>query len=110
MHRTGEMTAFRLTLQPIYDKRTAAMSAYKTLKKTASQERILFGQRLIKAKAKAQNTTVEAQEIRLKDAFGQRKIAQQVKQLTGKQRTAPLHSVYAPDMADPTSRTEFQDK
>ncbi len=110
MHLTGEMTAFNLSLQSIYEKRKEARSEYNRIKKTASQERISFGQRLAKARAKARNTTVQAQEIQLKHAFGQRKIAQRVKQLTGKQRNAPLRSVYAPDTADPTSRTEFQDK
>ena len=110
MHITGEMTAFRQPLQSIYGKRKEAMLSYKKLKKSANQERVLFGKRLIQARAKARNTTVKAQETQLKNAFGQRQLAQRVKRLTGKQRNAPLRSVDAPVMNDPLSRMECQDK
>jgi hypothetical protein len=45
------------------------MSYYKALKKKSGQERILFGKRLLKARAKERNITVEAQATQLKNAF-----------------------------------------
>jgi hypothetical protein len=56
----------------------------------------MFGKRLIKARAKERNTTVEAQATQLKNAFSQTKLAQRVRRLTGKQRGAPLQSVNVP--------------
>ncbi len=85
------------------------MSSYKKLKKKAQQERVLFGKRLIKARAKDRGTTVAAQETQLKNAFGQRQLAQRVKRLTGKQRSAPLRSVTAPTTND-TVRIDCNDK
>jgi hypothetical protein len=70
-------------------RKTAAMSSYKALKTKWGQERIIFGKRLLKARAKERNSKVKAQATQLKNAFGQIKLAQQVK-LTGKQQGAPL--------------------
>jgi hypothetical protein len=72
------------------------MSSYKALKKKPGQERIFFGKRLIKTRAKERNTIVEAQATQLKNAFSQRKLAQQVTRLTGKQQGAPLRYVNVP--------------
>jgi hypothetical protein len=110
MHLTGEMTAFQHSIPSIEAKRKLAMSSYKKLKKKADTERILFGKRLIQARAKARNTTVAAQEIQLKNAFGQRKLAQRVRKITGKQQGDPLRSVTAPDLHNPLSCIECQDK
>jgi hypothetical protein len=110
MRVTSEMTAFQLSLPAIQAKRKAAMSAYKKVKKTASTERVNFGKRLMKARAKERNTTVAAQEKQLRNAFGQRKLAQRVKRLTGKQRGAPLRSVDAPADANVVARKECSDK
>jgi hypothetical protein len=110
MRLTGEMTAFQKTLQSITIHRKMAMSAYKKLKKQASKEREQFGKRLIKARATARGTTVAAQERQLRNAFGQRKLAQRVKRLTGKQRGAPLRSVSAPNEIANGTRIECNDK
>jgi chemotaxis protein histidine kinase CheA len=79
MRLTGKMTAFQENVQSIGIKRKQAMSAYKKVKKQASKEREQLGKQLIKARAKARNTTVAAQERQLPNAFGQRKLAQHVK-------------------------------
>ena len=110
MRLTGTMTAFQETLHSIGIKRKQAMSAYKKMRKQASKEREQFGKRLIKARAKARNTTVAAQERQLKNAFGQRKLAQRVKRLTGKQRGAPLRSVTAPQHNNTEGRQECSNK
>ena len=62
MRLTGETTAFQESLQTIESKRKTAMSVYKKMWKQASKEREQFGKRLIKARAKARNTTAAAQE------------------------------------------------
>jgi hypothetical protein len=85
MRLTGNMTAFEHSISTILAQRKTAMSSYKALKKKSGQERILFGKRLIKARAKERNPTVKAQATQLKNAFSQRKLAQRVKRLTGKQ-------------------------
>jgi hypothetical protein len=79
MKLTDEMRAFRIPLSSILVKRKTAMSNYKKLKKTSTQERVKFGKQLIKAHAKAKNTTITAQEKQLKNAFGQRQLVQRVK-------------------------------
>jgi hypothetical protein len=61
------------------------MSEYKKLKKAATKEQVQFGKRLMQARAIERGTTFAAQERQLRNAFGQRKLAQQVKCLTGKQ-------------------------
>jgi hypothetical protein len=76
MRLTGNMTAFEHSIPTIITRRKTAMSSYKALKTKSGQERILFGKRLLKARAKERNTTVETQAIQLKNAFGQRKLAQ----------------------------------
>ena len=81
MRLTGNMTAFEQSIPAIITGRKAAMSSYKALKKKSGQERIIFGKRLLKARAKECNTTVAAQTTQLKNAFGQRKLAQRVKLL-----------------------------
>ena len=110
MRLTGNMSAFEHNITTIIQRRKSAMSSYKKLKKKSGEERILFGKRLLKARAQERNTTVEAQAIQLKNAFGQRKLAQRVKQLTGKQRGAPLRSVTAPSETNDTIRIECNDK
>jgi hypothetical protein len=111
MRLTGNMTAaFEHSIPTILTQRKTAMSSYKALKKKLGQERIIFGKRLLKARAKERNTTVEAQATQLKNAFGQRKLAQQVKHLTGKQRGAPLRSVNAPANNSEINRVECTDK
>jgi hypothetical protein len=79
-------------------------------KKTAKSEREKFGKRLIQARAKERGTTIAVQERQLRNAYGQRKLAQKVKRLTGKQRGAPLRPVTAPNEQDPNSRTNCHDK
>ena len=79
MHLTGISTAFNESLESILIKRKAAMSRYKGFKKNAHKLRETFGKKLIKARAKARNTTVEVQEKQLRQAFGQRALAQRVK-------------------------------
>lgn len=106
MRLTGEMTGFQETIPSILIKRKTAMSEYKKLKKTANMERVKFGKRLMKARATERGTSLEAQEKQLRNAFGQRKLAQQVKRLTGKQRGAPLRSVNAPQDTNPEQRVE----
>jgi hypothetical protein len=96
MRLTGNMTAFEHSISTILTRRRMAMSSYKALKKELGQERIIFGKHLMKARAEKRNTTVEAQATQLKNAFSQRKLAQGVKRLTGKQQGAPLRSVNAP--------------
>jgi hypothetical protein len=109
MKLTSIPTAFQAPLPQIIINRKTAMTQYKKLKKKSQEEREKFGKRLIKARAQARNTTVEAQAILLKNAFGQRKLAQRVKRLTGKQRGDPLRSVDAPsDNSD--DRTMCHDK
>ena len=98
MHLTGVRTAFQETPETITIKRRAAMSKYKGLKKNASKLRETFGKKLIKARAKDRNTTVEVQEKQLKQAFGQRAMAQRVKRLTGIPR-ATMGYVNAPNDA-----------
>ena len=71
MHLTGVWTAFQETPESITIKQRAAMLKYKGLKKNASKLRKAFGKKLIKARAKDCNTTVEVQEKQLKQAFGQ---------------------------------------
>jgi hypothetical protein len=110
MRLTGNMTAFEHSIPTILMQRKTAMSSYKALKKKSDQERILFGKRLIKARAKERNTTVDAQTNQLKNAFSQRKLAQRVKRLTGKQRGAPLQSVNAPADNSDIERIECIDK
>ena len=75
MKLTNEMRAFRIPLSSILVKRKTAMSNYKKLKKTSTQERVKFGKQLIKARAKAKHTTIAAQEKQRKNAFGQRQLA-----------------------------------
>jgi hypothetical protein len=110
MHLTGNMSAFEQSIPTIITRQKTSMSSYKALKKKSGQERILFGKRLLKARAKERNTTVEAQATQLKNAFGQRKLAQRVKRLTGKQRGAPLRSVNAPANNSDIDRVECTDK
>ena len=105
MHLTGKMKAWKLSIHLIGLKRNAAMSKYRQLKKKSKEERVHFGKRLIKACAKERNTTVAAQETQLKNAFGQRKLAQRVKCLTGKQQGAALRSVNAPNPSNHEVRT-----
>jgi hypothetical protein len=110
MHLTDEMTAFRLSLDSIYKKRKAAMATYRKVKKNAKEERTKFGKRLIKARAKERNTTAAVHEKQLKNAFGQRKLAQRVKRLTDTNKRTALRSVIAPHPTDPHTRTECLDK
>jgi hypothetical protein len=110
MRLTGNMTAFEHSISTILTRRKTAMSSYKALKKKPGQERILFGKHLIKARAKERNTTVEAQATQLKNAFSQRKLAQRVKRLTGKQRGAPLRSVNVPADNSNIDSVECTDK
>jgi hypothetical protein len=110
MHLTGNMTAFEHSISTILTRRKTAMSSYKALKKKSGQERIIFGKRLLKARAKERNTTVEAQATQLKNALDERKLAQQVKTLTGKQRGAPLRSVNAPTDNSNINRVKCTDK
>ncbi len=93
MYLTGEMTAWTLSLPTITLKRKTAMSYYNKLKKTATQERVKFGKKLIQARAIARNTTVAAQEKQLKNAFGQRQLAQRAYSNTHLTlpQTNPLH-------------------
>ena len=91
MHLTGLMTAFSETPQSIKNNRRAAMSKYKGLKKNASKLRESFGKKLIKARAKERKTTVEVQEKQLRQAFGQRALAQRVKRITGISRATMGH-------------------
>ena len=107
MHLTGIMTAFRETLQSIPIKRKAAMSKYNGLKKNASKLRETFGKKLIKARAKERNTTVEVQEKQLRQAFGQRALAQRVKRLTGTPR-ATMGYVNSPN--DDGTREDHYDR
>jgi hypothetical protein len=58
MHLTGNMTAFEQSIPTIITRQKTSMSSYKALKKKSGQERILFGKRLLKARAKERNTTV----------------------------------------------------
>jgi hypothetical protein len=112
MKLTNEMTAFQQSLPSIIANRKAAKTRHKKLKKKATQEREQFGKRLIQARAKERGTTAAVQERQLKNAFGQRKLAQRVKRLTGKQRGAPLRSVNAPreNANDADERIECHDK
>ena len=110
MRLTGKNTGLQETLPAIISKQKLAMKAYRKLKKQAVKERESFGKRLIKARAAARHTTVDAQECQLRNALGQRKLAQQVKRLTGKQRGAPIQSVTAPDKNDSENRIECHDK
>ena len=110
MRLTGERTAFQESFQSIGDKRKKAMSEYKKMRKQASKEREQYRKRLIKARAKARGTTVAAQERELRNAYGQRKLAQRVKRITGKQRGAPLCSVNAPNNTSDDTRKECNDK
>jgi hypothetical protein len=96
MRLTGNMKVFEHSIPTIITRRKMAMSSYKALKKKSGQERILFGKRLVKARAKEGDTMVKAQATQLKYAFGQRKVAQRVKCPTRKQPVAPLGSVNAP--------------
>ena len=105
MRLTGEKNGLRDSVISIKSKQKLAKSTYNKLKKQASKERIQFGKRLIKARAIAKKTTVEAQERQLRNAFGHRKLAHTVKRLTGKQRGAPLRYVTAPS-TNSTDRTE----
>jgi hypothetical protein len=90
MKVTGEQTGFQKSLTLILRKLKEPMTVYKKLKKTANTKQVNFGRSLVKARAKERSTTVAAQERQLKNAFGQRRLAQQVKRLTGKQRGATL--------------------
>jgi hypothetical protein len=72
--------------------------------------RFLSGKCLLKARAKERNATVETQATQLKNTFGQRKFAQRVKRLTGKQRGAPLRSVNAPAGNSNTNWVECTNK
>jgi hypothetical protein len=110
MKLTGVRNAFQEPLDSIISKRKVAMSKYKTLKKVATTEREKFGKRLMQARAKERGTTIAAQEQQLKNAFGQRKLAQCVKRLTGKQRGVHLRSVDAPHDRDSEQRIECDDK
>jgi hypothetical protein len=64
MRLTGNMTAFEHSISTILTRRKTAMSSYKALKKKLGQERIIFGKRLLKARAEERNTTFEAQATR----------------------------------------------
>ena len=72
-------------------------------------EQVQFGRRLIQARAKEKGTTVAAQEKQIKNAFGQRKLAQQVKGITGKPR-ATLRSVNVPSNNNSNARIHCHDK
>jgi hypothetical protein len=104
------MTAFKHSIPTIIMQRKMAMSSYKALKKMSGHERILFGKHPLKARAKERNITVNTQATQLKNAFGQRKLAQQVKRLTGKQQGAPLQSVNAAAGNSNTDRVECTNK
>jgi hypothetical protein len=110
MQLTGERTGFQESLTSIHSKRKQAMSAYKKLKKEATSEQVKFGKRLIQSRAREQGTTIAVQERQLRNAFGQRKLAQRVKRLIGKQRGAPLRSVTAPHETETEQRIECNDK
>jgi hypothetical protein len=110
MKLTGEMTGFQESIPAIVNKKKIAMSEYKKLKKSANKERVKFGQRLMQARATERGTTLAAQERQLRNAFGQRQLAQRVKRLTGKQRGAPLRSVNAPHVTETDQRIECNDK
>jgi hypothetical protein len=86
------------------------MAVYKKLKKIANNKWVSFGKQLIKARAKEQSSTLAAQERQLKNAFGQRKLTQQVNRLTGKQRGATLRSVTAPSKEDSNIQIECHEK
>jgi len=75
MRLTRVMTAFHETPPTIVVKHKPVMTKYKKLKKEASQLRVQFGKRIIKARAKERKTTEEVQEKQLKQAFGQRALA-----------------------------------
>ncbi len=111
MRLTGERRALRISMDAIKIKQKEANSLLKKTKKNADQERTNFGKRLIRARAKARNTSIEAEEKQLKNTFGQRKLAQRVRHLTGKQKGAPLRSVNAPNESNAdTERKECIDK
>ncbi len=95
MKITDEMTAFRESIPSIENKLRAAKAKYKQLKKNATTLREQFGKKLIQARAKERKTTVEAQQKQLKQAFGQRALAQRVKRITGTPRNT-MSCVNAP--------------
>jgi hypothetical protein len=110
MRNTGEMTAFELSLSAIETKQKEARKLLKQINKRDDLERLQFGKRLLKAKAKDKNITIQAQTKQVQNAFSQRKLWQRVNRLTGKQRGAPLRSVTAPTDDDDDVRTDCQDK
>ena len=107
MRLTGLMTAFRETPPTIVVKRKSAMAKYKKLKKEATQLRVQFGKRIIKARAQDRKTTEEVQEKQLKQAFGQRALARRVKRLTGEPRNT-MRCVNAPDTSINSSSTSTE--
>jgi hypothetical protein len=99
MKLTKETTAFEVSATEIPAKRKAAMRSYKKLKKEAANLRKKIGKRLVKARAKSLGTTVAVQEKQLKQAFGQRALAQRVKRITSTPRNT-MRCVNAPIAAN----------
>jgi formylmethanofuran:tetrahydromethanopterin formyltransferase len=62
MKVTGEMTAFNQILVSIEKKLGTAKAKYKKLKKQSFELRVAFGTKLMAARAKERNTTVEVQK------------------------------------------------
>jgi hypothetical protein len=114
MKLTNERTAFSVPEYEIATKRKAAMKHYKHLKKGHMKLREKFGKRLMQARAKELKTTYEAQEKLLKQAFGQRALAQRVKRITGTPRNtmrcvnAPVHANGEGDRRDCFDRNDIE--
>jgi hypothetical protein len=66
-----------------------------------------FGNRLMQARAKAKNTTVEVQRKQLSQAFGQRALAQRVRRITGVPRNT-MRCVNSP--TDTGTREDLYDR
>ena len=114
MRLTQEMTAFEVPTPDIAIKRKQAMAHYKKLKKEATKLREKFGKRLMQARATASKTTYAVQEKLLKQAFGQRALAQRVKRITGTPRNnmrcvnAPIASTGEGPRQDCYDRTDIE--
>ena len=97
MHKTGEMEALRASQTTANEHLNNAFKVYKKAKKKADNWRNEFLDSLAAARAKANGTTVEAEEKSMKQIERQRRQARNVKRMRKKGQQSSVNMVFETD-------------
>ena len=97
MHKTGEMEALKASKETAEHKLNEAYRVYRKAKKKATNWRNEFFDSLVEAKAKANGTTVDAEEKSMKQIGKQRRQARNVKRMRKKGQQNSVNMVFETD-------------